>query len=249
MNILLVNDDGIRSKGLHLAADALAEFGDVYIVVPDRNRSASGHSITLSWPITYNPHESIKSCFECSGTPADCTKLGIREIMKGIEPDLVVVGINPGANTGASVLYSGTVAAASEAAIIGLPAMAISIAEPEPRFYDGAVDFIKRVVPMIHKNGLPDWTILNVNVPDLPLSEIKGSKIVPQGLTFYNDYFKQYTDDYGRNFHWMVGDIESRDRRSEIDKTVVEGGYISVTPLRVDRTDYDAMDSIKGWNL
>ena len=248
-NILLINDDGVRSEGLMLAAKVLREFGNVYIVVPDKNRSGSGHSITLFWPIVFRPFQSIESCFECSGTPADCTKLGIKEIMKETKPDLVVVGINPGENTGVSVLYSGTVAAASESTIIGVPAIAISISTFKPKHYETAVDILKKVVPKILVNGLPDWTILNINVPDIPKADVKGIKIVPQGFTYYDSYIQQFVDGHGNSYHWPIGEVASRDERQDYDAAAVKDGYIAISPIKVDRTAYEFIDELKNWGL
>ncbi|MFP4459407.1 MAG: 5'/3'-nucleotidase SurE [Candidatus Zixiibacteriota bacterium] len=247
MSILLVNDDGLRSPGIKAARNVLTDFDDVYTVVPDRERSGASHSITLSYPLQL--HEVEEQVYECSGTPADCVKIGLRDVMEDERPDLIVSGINPGGNIGSAIHYSGTVAAAAEAAIMGFPSIAISITSHNPTSYRAASEFLKNIVPKIIENGLPKWVLLNVNVPDLPSDNIKGARLVPQGLTFYDDYFEQYVDHHGKKHYWMVGDIKSSDDRPDNDLIAIDQGYIAVTPVYLEVTAHKHLKHFEGWGI
>ncbi|NES18562.1 MAG: 5'/3'-nucleotidase SurE [Symploca sp. SIO3E6] len=254
MKLLVSNDDGIFSLGVRSLADALAEVGhEVTIVCPNRERSATGHGLTLHEPIRA---EVVKSIFHpkvmawsCSGTPSDCVKLGLWGLMES-PPDLVLAGINHGGNLGSDVLYSGTVSAAMEGFIQGIPSIAFSLANNTSQEFQGAATFAKTLVDQIHKQPLPEPTLLNVNVPPLPLSEIAGVKITRQGIRRYIETFEKRADPRGKTYYWLVGEaIEDMEQPDHLhlppeiptDVQAIRDRYISVTPLQYNLTDAAAV--------
>ncbi|WDN90201.1 5'-nucleotidase [Desulfosarcina sp. BuS5] len=250
MKILLTNDDGIYAKGLLALYDRFAEKHDVTIIAPDRERSAVGHGLTIYSPIRIkkiNDHCKVNG-YAVSGTPADCVKLGIVELLDH-KPDMVISGINPGANVGININYSGTAAAAREAALLGIPAMAVSVQGFITDHYADAAVFAEKLFEKIVQRGLPRGTFLNVNLPDLPLDKAEGVIISRQGASALDEYFDQRIDTRNRTYYWHGCDLPAEIEIREIDENAVLNNFISVTPVRCDMTDYSLLDDLKTWDI
>ena len=246
MDILLTNDDGINAEGIVALYGALSSIANVTVVAPDSEKSAVGHAITLSDPLRVKLVG--KNQFAVSGTPADCVKLGIRTIMKK-KPDLVISGINLGPNTGYSVLYSGTVSGATEGAILGIPSFAISLGTFEKPDYSVAATYAKKLAKLILKNGLPKNTLLNVNVPPVKAKKIKGVKITRQSKAAIIERFEKRIDPRQHIYYWLTGEVIKLEGEDESDIKALRSGYISITPIHCDMTDYGLMEDIKGWRF
>lgn len=253
LRILLSNDDGIFAPGLLALRQALAAEGfQVTTVAPDRPRSASSHSITLHKPLRVAEVELADGSpgYAVSGTPSDCALIGLDEVTKG-EVDLVVSGINHGPNVGWDVIYSGTVAAAMEATILGYRAIAVSTAAYAKHLhYETAARFIaQKLAPQVGTHSLPSGTLLNVNVPNLPEAEIRGVKITHQGERRYIDRVERREDPFGKAYYWVGGKPDGAAGKPGSDIEAVDAGYISVTPIDMDLTYLPMMDSLKSWEL
>ena len=246
MKILLTNDDGIRAEGLRVLYETLAEMYAVVVVAPDRERSAVGHGITLHEPLRVErvPLGRSERGFAVSGTPVDCVKMGVLELLED-RPDLVVSGINPGENTGINLNYSGTVAAAREAALYGIPSIAVSIQGPRPENYGAAAEFTREMIPNLMEQGLPEGTTLNVNVPDLPRDQIAGVKLSRQGTKPPCEYMEKKVDPRKREYYWHRCEFQPNPGEKDIDETLLNQKYISVTPIKCDMTDYAALETIR----
>jgi 5'-nucleotidase len=248
MRILLSNDDGIHAEGLRALYRELKKFGEVAVVAPLEEWSTAGHSLTLHKPLRIV--EVSKNFYGCSGSPADCVYLGTRQVMSGL-PDLVVSGINRGANLGQDVYYSGTVSAAREACILGIPSMAVSLCidfahggSDAGRHYGSAAKMAARVIRQMSQRTLPAHTLLNLNVPDLPLSRIKGIKLARQGFRFYSGNILRRKDHRGRDYFWVGGKYKGFRNEAETDCVAVESGYAALTPLKLDSTDLSYLASL-----
>ncbi len=251
MNILLTNDDGIYAPGLWALYDRFAADHSVTVVAPDRERSAVSHGITLLEPLRADRIRVMegREGYAVSGKPADCMKLAMTDILD-IKPDLVIAGINPGANVGVSINYSGTVAAAREAALFGIPAIAVSIHAYEVKHYEDAAAFVARLARRILKHGLPLGTVLNVNIPDLAPEKIKGVRLTRQGIEHLSgEYYEKRVDPRNRAYHWLGSDTRIFGEDINIDGDAVSLNYISVTPLKCDSTDYDLLNELDGWGV
>jgi 5'-nucleotidase len=250
MNILLTNDDGIYAPGLECLYRHLASRHRVSIIAPDREQSAVGHGITLNRPLRVQKI-SINHAFQgyaVSGTPADCIKMGVLEILDA-KPDIVISGINPGANVGVNINYSGTVAAAKEAALYGILAIAVSIHSRDAQNYDEAALFIETLAKDVFANGLPSGTFLNVNIPDRPLNEITGVRISRLDMDFFPEYIDKRMDPRQRNYYWQGCDSLPAGKSTDIDGSALCEDFISITPIKCDQTDYEALENLKGWKL
>lgn len=248
MKILLSNDDGVHARGLKVLHKELQKLGQVYVVAPLEEKSTTGHSLTIHKPLRMIEME--KQVFGVSGSPADCVYLGIRQAL-GFLPDLVVSGINRGANLGQDVYYSGTVSAAREACILGIPAVAVSVAvnfKKRPReseiHYEGAAKLLVGVLKKFVWKNLPKHTLLNVNVPDLPKSAVKGVRFTRQGFRYYSGEVLRRQDHRGRDYYWVGGQYKGFKSDEDTDCTSVDQGYLSITPLKLDCTDYDNLISL-----
>ncbi|MGV3344662.1 5'/3'-nucleotidase SurE [Enterobacteriaceae bacterium LUAb1] len=243
MRILLSNDDGIQAPGIQTLAKALREFADIQVVAPDRNRSGASNSLTLETPLrTYTfPNGDIAVQ---GGTPTDCVFLGVNELM-GARPDIVVSGINAGPNLGDDVIYSGTVAAAMEGRHLGLPALAISLNGYQ--HYDTAAAVTVRLLHALQQEPLCTGRILNVNVPDLPLSRIKGIRMTRCGSRHPADKVIAQQDPRGADIYWIGPPGEKYDTGPDTDFAAVDEGYVSVTALHVDLTAYSVQDTVSAW--
>ncbi len=250
MKILVSNDDGIYSKGIYSLSNALKTLGDVIVVAPETEQSAAGHSITMKNPLRINEYYKNGEFFgyAVAGTPADCVKIGIKNIL-GCKPDLVVSGINNGANTAISIIYSGTVSAAREAAIMNVPSIAVSVADHNPHDYLPSAEVALIISEMVIKNGLPEGTLLNVNVPDLPKEKIKGLKLTCQGKSKWEEEYEERHDPYGKNYYWLKGFLTNTDIDESADQYALRKGFVSVTPVHFDLTDYQAFADMKSWGL
>ncbi len=249
MKILLTNDDGIYSPGILALKQVMKSFGSVTVVAPDVQKSGVGHAITFSHPLrvreVYLDSEFIG--YGIDGSPADCVKLGVREIMKE-KPELLIAGINIGANVGINVLYSGTVAAAIEGAILGIPSVAISLEISEsPPDVKGAAIIAKDIIDLIIKKELPRGTLLNVNIPLISKDKIKGVKITKQYSGDFDECFDKRTDPRGGVYYWLAGTGWPEEGVVGTDMHALKEGYISITPLRYDLTDNDYLREIETW--
>ncbi|HKZ17487.1 MAG TPA: 5'/3'-nucleotidase SurE [Geobacteraceae bacterium] len=247
MKILVTNDDGIHARGITILAEELRKLGTVTVVAPDRERSAVGHALTLHHPL--RAMEMSPSVFAVDGTPTDCVNLGLHNLI-GFKPDIVVSGINRGANLGDDVTYSGTVSAAMEATLMGIPAFAVSLATGVLEGnYLPAAEFAARLARKIFESGLPADTFLNVNVPDLPGSELLAPVITRQGKRRYEGLIIDKIDPRGRKYYWIGNGEQNFMDIEGTDYHAVSRGYISITPLHLDLTNYDSMETLKRWEF
>ncbi|MGD8782061.1 MAG: 5'/3'-nucleotidase SurE [Ignavibacteria bacterium] len=250
MKILISNDDGINSKGIYELAKAMKEIGEVYVVAPLTEQSAVGHAITMKLPLRVTEHYINGEFFghAVTGTPADCIKIGIRNILK-FNPDIVISGINLGSNTAINIIYSGTVSAAREAAIMDVPALAVSVTNHQATHFEYACLVAKELVKKVVKSSLPTGTLLNINVPDLPKEEIKGTLITKQGKSKWDDIYLEREDPYGGKYYWLTGTLMDVDKDLVTDQFAIKNNYASVSPIHFDLTDHEAYEMINNWNL
>jgi len=244
VKILISNDDGYQAPGIRCLADALSSLGTVKVVAPDRDRSGASNSLTLDDPIRAT--ETANGYVRVDGTPTDCVHLAITGLLDD-EPDMVVSGINAGANLGDDVLYSGTVAAAMEGRFLGLPAIAISLVSFTPAHFDTAASVATELVGRLQKNPLPADTILNVNVPDLPWEQLAGMQATRLGHRHKSEPMIRAKDPRGRPIYWVGPPGEEQDAGQGTDFFAVRHNFVSVTPIQVDLTRYDALDKVSGW--
>ena len=247
MNVLLTNDDGIDAPGLRALVQCLSEKVNLRVVAPASERSASSHSISLGQKLRVEEffEDSIRK-WMVHGTPADCVKFAVSEL-KDFRADLVISGINQGANTGVSVYYSGTISAAREALINGIPSVAVSLASGTFENFGIAASFVKRFVEGCGSRKFPSEVMLNVNIPALAENKIKGVKITKQAASRFIEEFVKEKQHDGKRVYTLVGEMEILDPDGTSDEEAVSGGYISVTPLKLDLTDYAAMPIFEKW--
>jgi len=247
LKILVTNDDGIQSQGIIILAKVLKDVGDVFVIAPDREKSATAHSLTLHRPLRV---EKIKKDFYAvDGTPADCVHLAVNGILPE-GPQLVVSGINKGPNLGNDITYSGTVSAAFEGTLLGIPSFAISLAARSQFKFITAARFAARVARYVIKEGLPKDTFLNVNVPNLDEKEVKSYRITRQGrYHVHGNQAVEKVDPRGRKYYWIGGGTLVFDRGGETDYEAVSTGSISITPLHIDLTSYGSIQRLKKWKL
>jgi 5'-nucleotidase len=245
--ILVTNDDSIRSKGIIVLAKVLQEIGDVFVVAPDSEKSAVAHSLTLHRPLRV---EKIKKNFYAvDGTPADCIHLGVNTILPK-RPQLIVSGINKGGNLGDDIIYSGTVSAAFEGTLLGIPSFAISLVSRSHFKFDVAAQFALKVARYIIRRGLPKDTFLNINVPNLDEKEIKSYKITQQGRWIHDgNGVIEKMDPRGRKYYWIGGGKLIFDKGRNTDMEAVSKSHISITPLNLDLTNYSSIQKLKKWRL
>ncbi|MEX2401310.1 MAG: 5'/3'-nucleotidase SurE [Rhodothermales bacterium] len=248
--ILVCNDDGIDAPGLAALAAAMTELGEVYVVAPLHEQSAVGHAITVRDPVRARAVglgiEGATDAFGVQGTPADCVKLAVNQLLPR-RPDLVVSGINRGPNTAVNVIYSGTVSAATEAAILGIDSVAISLCDWEGGDYGPSQDVARVVAKRIFARGLPPGILLNVNVPAVPGDEIKGFRATRQARARWIESFHERVDPNNRPYYWLTGTFENLDDGENTDLTAVEEGFVSVTPIQYDLTAHDFLDELSRW--
>ncbi len=249
--ILVTNDDGISAKGIQSLIDVVSKFGEVVVVAPDKPQSGMGHAITITQPLRLDKSLIFPGivAYTCSGTPVDCVKLAIFEVLKR-KPDLLVSGINHGANTSSNVLYSGTMSAAVEGAMENVPSIGFSLYS-----FDADADFsaaqmvAEKVVKRVLEGEFPQNICLNVNIPNLKSEEIKGIKICKQANATWTDCFDKRLDQFGNPYFWLTGDFEPKESEQDTDLLAIEEGYASVVPTQFDMTSYSAIETLKNWNL
>lgn len=246
--ILVTNDDGINAPGINALVLQLEKIGDVIVVAPDTERSAVGHAITLLDPlrIANFSKNGRWSGFAVSGTPADCVKIAVNALLAR-KPDIVVSGINLGSNTGINVIYSGTVSAATEGTILGIPSIAISLTTYTDPIFETPAKFAKTITKLVLEKGLPNGTLLNVNVPNVPENEIKGIAITRQGRARFAEEFDKRIDPKNRVYYWLAGNKVEMQEAEDVDDEAIKRGEISITPIRYDLSDYEFMSELKSW--
>jgi 5'/3'-nucleotidase len=247
MIILVSNDDGIHSEGLHALEETLRAVGEIYTVAPDREQNAVSHALTLHRPLRIE--EIAPRRFAVNGTPTDCVNLALKGFLP-VRPQLVVSGINKGANLGDDVTYSGTVSAAIEGSLLGIPSIAVSLVARGTQYHFGpAAEFAAILASEVITQGMPPDTLLNVNVPDLARQEIKGYRLTRQGKRRYAETIEARVDPRGRKYYWIGGDDLGFDPAEGTDCVAVHEGFISVTPLHVDLTNYRALQEMHALRL
>ena len=251
--ILVTNDDGINAPGIRFLIEIMNDFGDVVVVAPDSPKSGMGHAITINStlycePIVINKNEP-QSEYSCSGTPIDCVKIAVNEILKR-KPDLCVSGINHGSNSSINVIYSGTMSAAVEAGTQGIPAIGFSLLDYSlDADFSHSKEFIKRIVSECLKNGMPEGVVLNVNIPKISNSKLKGIKICRQANGVWEEKFDKRTNPLGRDYYWLSGKFVNNDKGEDTDEWALENEYVSITPTQFDLTAHHAIKNINHWNL
>lgn len=251
MRILVSNDDGIFAPGIKALAETLATEHEVYVVAPDRERSANGHALTLHKPLRAEPVTTIKGvkgAWQVNGTPSDCVKLAVGAMFDFI-PDAVVSGINRGQNMGTDVMYSGTVSAAMEGTILGIQSIALSLASFSDLHYQTAADFALKITNELGIKGLPDKTLLNVNVPAVAPEEIQGVQTTRLGVHRYIDVFEKRTDLRGKDYYWFAGESMVYEDEDGTDIVAIKKNIISVTPIHYDLTNHSFLPNLKSWDV
>ncbi len=248
--ILVTNDDGIYSRGILALYTAMQQLGDVYVVAPDSEKSAVGHAITLSDPLRVITVERQGEHFGwgVNGTPADCVKIGVKAILE-FKPDLIVSGINQGSNTATNVIYSGTVSAATEGAIMGIPSIAFSLTSFTHRDFSLSADIATLMAKKVLQNGLPPDVLLSVNIPPISREELKGIRITRMGKGRYEEAFEKRVDPANRTYYWLSGTKLLLDSDDDIDEVAITHNYVSVTPLQFDLTEQSMISRLKDWQL
>jgi 5'-nucleotidase len=251
--ILVTNDDGINAPGIRFLIDIMNDFGDVVVVAPDSPQSGMGHAITINntlycEPIVINKNEP-QSEYSCSGTPADCVKIAVNEILKR-KPDLCVSGINHGSNSSINVIYSGTMSAAVEAGTQGIPAIGFSLLDYSlDADFTHSREFVKRITLECLSNGVPKGVVLNVNIPKISNTKLKGIKICRQANGVWEEKFDKRTNPLGREYYWLSGKFVNNDQGEDTDEWALENGYVSITPTQYDLTAHQAIKNISNWKL
>jgi 5'-nucleotidase len=244
MKILLSNDDGYHAEGLAALASAVGALAETVIVAPDRNQSGASHSLTLDAPLRVGT--TPEGVYFVSGTPTDCVHLAITGLLDE-EPDMVVAGINHGSNLGDDVLYSGTVAAAIEGRFLGLPAIAVSLTGDDPQHFSTAAQAACSLIERLWNHPLPADTILNVNVPDVPHSELRGYQATRLGFRHRSEAMVKAVDPKGQPIYWVGPAGSGQDAGPGTDFHAIGEGFVSVTPIQVDLTRYDAIETLGTW--
>lgn len=250
MHILITNDDGIYAPGIQKLVEALKDIGRITVVAPDKERSATSHAITMHSPImtkTIHRFGPEVCAYSVSGTPADCIKLSLDMIMKDDWPDIVVSGINNGPNLGTDVIYSGTVSAAAEASMMGVPSIAISMSSHHFTSFTDASEFVGKLVPYVLELPRKTAPMFNINFPVCNTEDIMGIKITKLGIRRYRNNYTRRKDPRGNTYYWMAGELETILQESNSDITAIDENYISVTPLNFDFTHYSVMNQMIEW--
>ncbi|WP_340064620.1 5'/3'-nucleotidase SurE [Ascidiimonas aurantiaca] len=251
--ILVTNDDGITAPGLRALIRVMNEIGDVVVVAPDSPQSAMGHAITINSTLYCSPisieDEGEQIEYTCSGTAADCVKLAVNEILNR-RPDICISGINHGSNSSINVIYSGTMSAAVEAGIEGIPAIGFSLCDYSwEANFNAASQFARKITINALQNGLPKGVVLNVNIPKLTSEEIKGVKVCRQAKAHWAEEFDKRTNPQGRDYYWLTGRFINEDKGEDTDEWALANGYVSVVPVQFDLTAHHAIQDLNSWNL
>ena len=251
--ILITNDDGIYAPGIRFLINIMNSFGEVIVVAPDAPQSGMGHAITINDTLYCEPiiieKEAPQKEFTCSGTPADCVKIAINEILKR-KPDLCVSGINHGSNSSINVIYSGTMSAAVEAGTQGIPSIGFSLLDYSLEAnFSHTKEFIEKIVSNCLENGLPKGVVLNVNIPKISENKIKGIKVCRQANGHWSEEFDKRTNPLGRDYYWLTGKFINEDEGQDTDEWALQNRYVSVVPVQFDLTAHHAIKDINEWNL
>ena len=250
--ILVTNDDGITAPGIRTLIEVMNEIGDVVVVAPDSPQSGMGHAITINSTLFVEKvtvDKGNQQEYSCSGTPADCVKLAVKQILKR-RPDLCVSGINHGSNSSINVIYSGTMSAALEAGIEGIPAIGFSLLDYNWNAnFEPSKKFIKTIVENALENKIPNGVVLNVNIPNLEEKDIKGIKVCRQAKANWEEKFDKRKNPQGRDYYWLTGEFVNLDNGDDTDEWALEHGYISVVPVQFDLTAHHAMQDLNSWKL
>ena len=250
--ILVTNDDSIVAPGIRALIEVMKEIGEVIVVAPDSPQSAMGHAITINNTITLDKislDKDIEHEYSCSGTPVDCVKIAVHEILKR-KPDLCVSGINHGSNSSINVIYSGTMSAAVEAGIEGIPAIGFSLLDYSwDADFEPCKEYVKNIALSVLEKKLPEGVILNVNFPKLKKEEIKGIKICRQAKATWIEEFDKRTNPSGKEYYWLSGEFVNQDKGEDTDEWALHNGYISVVPVQFDLTAHHAISQLNNWNL
>lgn len=255
MRILISNDDGAHAPGIRTLANHLAQQDhEIFVCAPDRERSTTGHCLTLHKPLRAEEvpdaySRNVKKAWRVNGTPCDSAKLGLNVLMDIDSLDLILSGINRGPNMGTDVIYSGTVSAAVEGAIRGLPAIAVSLDSFDDQHYETAAEFIGRLLQQMDLARFERHSILNVNVPAIPYSELQGVRVTKLGLHRYRDVFEERQDLRGRTYYWQTGVVHDRETSPESDVVAVRENFVSLTPIHYDMTSYTLADEVSAWGI
>jgi 5'-nucleotidase len=250
--ILVTNDDGVYSKGILALTQAVLPFGDVVVVAPDKPQSGMGHAVTINNLLRLQPLKydlPVHAAYSCSGTPVDCVKLAIYKVMHR-KPDLVVSGINHGSNSSINVIYSGTMSAAMEGAVEGIPSIGFSLLDHSADAdFEASQQVVAKLVKAALEKGIPKDVCLNVNIPKGPPTAISGIRICHQAKGYWEDNFDVRTDPFGKPYYWLTGEFKLLDDGLDTDEIALAGNFVSVVPVHFDLTAYRAMEELKNWNL
>ena len=245
--ILCTNDDGVHALGLQTLIEVASQLGTVEVVAPDREQSATSHSLTVHRPLRAT--RTPEGYHVIDGTPTDCVLIAVNQLL-GTTPDYVLSGVNHGPNMGEDVLYSGTVAAAMEGTILGINAIAVSYSSRSADRIPGYASVLARIIgALMARTDFPRQTFFNINLPDIPAEEMKGVRVTTLGRRVYSDSLTRREDPSGREYFWIGGGVSSWTGRGDSDFRAVQAGYVSITPLHLDLTNYDLISEVRGWNL
>jgi 5'-nucleotidase len=250
--ILVTNDDSITAPGIRALIEVMSEIGNVIVVAPDSPQSAMGHAITINSTLQINKISNENAAvveYSCSGTPVDCVKIAVNEILKQ-KPDLCVSGINHGSNSSINVIYSGTMSAAVEAGIEGIPAIGFSLLDYNWNAdFEAAKPFVKKIALAVLKNKLHEGVVLNVNIPKLAQNKIKGIKICRQAKAIWEERFDKRQTPMGKDYYWLSGEFVNLDKGEDTDEWALANGYIAIVPVQFDLTAHHAIQNLNTWNL
>jgi 5'-nucleotidase len=250
--ILVTNDDGISAPGIRALISVMEELGEVVVVAPDSPQSAMGHAITINNTLHLNKISKEGSSvleYSCSGTPVDCVKMAVNEILKR-KPDLCVSGVNHGSNSSINVIYSGTMSAAVEAGIEGIPAIGFSLLDYSWNAdFEVIKPFLKKIAQQVLKNGMIEGTVLNVNLPKLPFKDIKGIKICRQAKAMWQEKFDKRVTPFGKEYYWLTGEFINMDKGEDTDEWALANNYVSIVPVQFDLTAHHAIANLNTWEL
>lgn len=248
--ILVTNDDSIHAPGIKALAGFMRKLGDVVVVAPDKQHSGTGHSVTIHTPVSYKliRKEEGYEEYSCNGTPADSVKIGLKIILNGRVPNLLVSGINHGSNASINIVYSGTIAATIEGAILNIPSIGFSLLDYSvDAHFDHAEEYICRIASKVLENGLPSGVCLNVNIPQMNHHSIAGIKVCKQASGFWNESYDARIDPHGRPYFWITGNFVNTDERIDTDFHVLGENYISIVPIKFDFTAHEAINELNNW--
>jgi len=250
--ILITNDDGFTAPGIRVLINIAKEFGDVIIVAPDKPQSGMGHAITVNEPLRFQETDYFGNdvkAYHCSGTPVDCIKMGIY-ILKGKTPDLILSGINHGSNVSTNVLYSGTMSAAVEGALEGIPSIGFSLTDYSVNAdFSASMIVIKEIISKSLSNKIQEGICLNVNIPNVPYNKIKGIKVCRQGRAFWDDTFDEREDPLGKKYYWLTGSFEQHEQATDTDVHYLSNNFVTIVPTQFDMTAHKHIKDINNWGF